>query len=442
MSSSSSSAAATPTGPTLLLSPKESALLVESLAGRPRDTLEAVAAGVAKAFPRQQRFRLCCALVVMLRNEELPRAARLAALFVLVDQYRGDAGPQGGGGGAHPFLHALLDALERAEHDAAAAAERALLTHLLYSPTALKDLGKRIPADLVVRGGTSEPVLQAVNPTAAINPATLLADWHNRTPTTRDATRANALKPALLAPPSTSAVSAALMDALTLRGVAPEFARVPPPLFEPDLDLAWIVPMPAPGLMFDDGMGAESSGSDEIRSLMAAALEGPLTPEQASKLRAILDRDNKMLHRSGLVSSNLPRLVECNPQIAIECLMRLVDSPQFAEFLSALVNMDMSLESMEVVNRLTTTVQLPAEFVHLYISNCISSCENIKDKQVQNRLVRLVCVFLQSLIKNNIVKVADVFLEVQAFCLEFSRVREAAGLFRLLQQAGGGAAPP
>ena len=221
-------------------------------------------------------------------------------------------------------------------------------------------------------------------------------------------------------------------------------------------ELVWLTPTTLRLLLLPDNEDDNKANERyrEILSLVSdQAFERPLAPEGQRKVIEFLsskaegEDDSvafRLIEESCLSPQTLPRLVENNPLIAHECLLRILSTcPESLQndYLSALVGMDMSLHSMEVVNRLATNVPtslgqdplLHPEYIHLYISNCIASCENIQDCHTQNRLVRLVCVFLQSLIRNEIVNVDDLFYEVQAFCIEFSRIREAAALFKLLK---------
>jgi len=399
---------------------------------------ENIAQSFYKSFPKSEQFKVGCVICMLLQDQLLSQTQRIVGFYLLYDIYKNETLS------TTPFVPIVLETVEQTSD----VVERKFLLQFLMSPP--KELPKQSVRDFLATHDPSEvPTIPDLDAFRRMHqegsPQVLAASAVGVRPSVRDrsdgnhwvASQSSASDPA--AENEEGNGDAASLDLnpeeLTLLSLEPSWCRPVPPLLEATVDeLLWLsVPHILCEPMWDYTMCADTSLGSEVRELIAKAVKAPLPSSQQQVIFSGLEQDAKLVYHCGLTPRKLPDLVENNPAIAIEVLLKLMSSSQITGYFSVLVNMEMSLHSMEVVNRLTTAVDLPTEFVHLYISNCISSCENIKDKYMQNRLVRLVCVFLQSLIRNKIINVQDLFIEVQAFCIEFSRIREAASLFRLLK---------
>ena len=195
-------------------------------------------------------------------------------------------------------------------------------------------------------------------------------------------------------------------------------------------------------------VGTKSNKKKKSKSKQKQQSNGPV---RNSGRTAWEKRALNLVQSSSLNPQTMARLVDNNPSVAIECLLLLLTAPESSvsanvknSYLTGLSGMDMTIHSMEVVNRLAShnvrgerisgkagggrasngvrsngsaskrgddddeeEPLLHPEYIHLYISTCITTCEGMSyDRHLQNKSVRLLCVFLQSLIRNGIVRVA------------------------------------
>uniref|UniRef100_A0A0E0BQ41 CCR4-NOT transcription complex subunit 11 n=1 Tax=Oryza glumipatula TaxID=40148 RepID=A0A0E0BQ41_9ORYZ len=403
------------------LQPDERSNLLSLLAAASRPLAD-VAADFLARFPLERRLRVGAALGFLLEDKKmLHPTGRLIAFAILHQSYSSEP--------ANPYVPLLLNA---ACDETSEKSERAFVQLLLTSASGNNNIEvlKQSAVDYI---NGSDSASQALLPREQLEK--LFSSNSVQSQPQTSSFSAGTVRCAIPDPDVPQSCVNSSEPSISLPGTKPKSASddrdfalagllqekswgrlglqwirpTPPRLHILDGELQWLNPDNNHELLWDYSMCADTSRGAAIRDLIARALKGPLAPSQQEDL------------------------VEHNPLIAVEILSKLMNSPDIDGYLDVLVHMEMSLHSMEVVNRLTTAVELPTEFVHEYISNCIQSCQNVKDKYMQNRLVRLVCVFLQSLIRNKIINVQDLFIEVQAFCIEFSRIREAAGLFRLLK---------
>ena len=124
---------------------------------------------------------------------------------------------------------------------------------------------------------------------------------------------------------------------LSLTRMEPPLLRPPPPLLDSrDDEVIWLNPHSENSfrVLWDHSMCTDNVKGAEVREMMGKAFRGPLVPAQQQQVLAELETDAKLVYHCGLTPKRLPDLVENNPVIAIEVLLKLMSSSQITDYFS------------------------------------------------------------------------------------------------------------
>ncbi|XP_055337331.1 LOW QUALITY PROTEIN: CCR4-NOT transcription complex subunit 11-like [Paramacrobiotus metropolitanus] len=184
-----------------------------------------------------------------------------------------------------------------------------------------------------------------------------------------------------------------------------------------------------------------------VSSLITKSVRSPLHVDEQNSLISAFEADPTLVLGGAVMTpEDILGIVENNPGIATEIFKRVHKIPdnairqtRFKKYLQAFLTTNVTVHTMEVINRLHEAKVVPSDFLPLYVSYALRKCDSTSTSEStynQNRLVRLVCVFLQSAVRNkslNLSENPDLLIEIQAFCVKQTTVKEAVALYRLLK---------
>ncbi|THD20745.1 CCR4-NOT transcription complex subunit 11 [Fasciola hepatica] len=442
-------------------------------------TLETITSTVQKQFTKSDHFRICRVLMLLLQQDLLfDVISRFSALYIIWDMYKCESLT------LNPFASFYFDYLRDEANPRLPKSGLIVFHTLLTQPERANEFAKYTPMQILnmstnlnqteLDWSSVQPdvqsVLQRLPETASCGITCVIPDGDVPPSLTNEVVptpnNQRQLLESLLSNGEPIACTTALRPELirvappllpTPQGIRPnlivsdepESPKSPGKLTQGDLlseELIWLNPTTIQHEFHWNMNIDEANPTSEMRVLVVNALRAALPQPQQHTLLSAIKENPGIVPNLGITPENLPNLINSNPIIAIEILEVLIDGVQKEDYYNALISTEVTVHSIEVVNRLATKVLLPTEFIHRYISKCMQSCQAVQGKFSQQRHVRLICVFIQSLIRNKILDIhnENIMIEVQAFCVEFTKVSEASTLYRLIknmESSGSSTAP-
>ncbi|CAD8120498.1 unnamed protein product [Paramecium sonneborni] len=171
----------------------------------------------------------------------------------------------------------------------------------------------------------------------------------------------------------------------------------------------------------------------QVKEIIQKACITGISDQEKRLLFDYLSNEKDLLKNCGFTSQRLPIIIDKNNDIAHFLLIQICNLDGFEEFLEVFFQIEVTQNTLELFAHLYGKLKLPQEYITQYINYCIDFCNNIKEKQQQNKLVRFVSVFIQQMFKLKAFTIKDILTDLQAFCIEFSKVSDVSKLFKLVK---------
>ena len=241
---------------------------------------------------------------------------------------------------------------------------------------------------------------------------------------------------------------------LEFDGFRPDLLRVLPttlPIL--DEEIKWIMPFAVDDIMWDH---TEFDLKTKVTHLIKRASDSPLNAQETKIQQDLVTLNPYVLKDEEIQDPNsgdktsvwldaIPGIVEHNPKIISNILVNLSESYHslMSDSLKKFIdNVNMTINSLEVVFYVLQTTLLPQEFLDCYIYKWFEYCKTLNDDpKIQRRKLKLISSFLTHLLEKNQFNASTCFDVWMKFCMEFDHFKAVKDLQKLLVESSGQQGP-